>query len=104
MKELPVWDAKNQFNMKITVLSGDRWNTWGWYFEFMCENILAKDSFEIPGKISSVCFDGFNEIIMILSTFWVSDYSQSSNEWILGSGKAITDYGVTYFIVNLHGK
>mgnify|MGYP001027098843 FL=1 len=106
MKELPkVWDAKESvLYMKNNGSRNWRQMEWqGWYFEFMCENILAKDSFfEIPGKrYGSVCFDGFNEINYDFKAH--SEYQGSTpkvpTNGFLEVEKAITDYGEVCFIV-----
>ena len=67
MAKLPkIWDGKQA----ILFMKGNNCRNWkqlewpGWYFQFMCERILGKDSFfKIPGPAyGNVEFDGKYEI------------------------------------------
>lgn len=67
MEKLPTfWDGKEAIQyMKDDGCKNWRQMEWpGWYFQFMCENILGEDGyFEIPGnRYGKVEFDGFRDI------------------------------------------
>ncbi|OQC11542.1 MAG: hypothetical protein BWX74_00123 [Tenericutes bacterium ADurb.Bin087] len=106
MNDLPkVWDAKEA----ILFMKNNGSRNWkqmewqGWYFEFMCETILRKNSFfEIPGKkYGNVSFDGFNEInydFKAHSEFKGSTPKVPTNGY-LEVEQAIADYGKVCFIV-----
>ena len=73
----------------------------GWYFGFMCENILGKILFEIPGKDMVVFADGFNEINYDFKAH--SEYQGYIKvpTMDLEVEQAIADYGEVCFIVNV---
>ncbi|MDD3422196.1 MAG: hypothetical protein PHF91_01490 [Bacilli bacterium] len=64
MKAIPTkWDGRSSIEyMKNNGCHNWKQMEWpGWYFQFMCENVLSKDNFfSIPGPIyGKVEFDGF---------------------------------------------
>lgn len=106
MSQLPsVWEGKDAILfMKENGSRNWRQMEWpGWFFEFMCGEILSRDSFfEIPGKAyGRVSFDGFREInydFKSHSEFEGSTSKVPTNGY-LEVEQAIEEFGQVCFIV-----
>lgn len=106
MSELPAyWEGKTTIQyMKDNGCRNWRQMEWpGWYFQFMCENILEKDNFfAIPGpSYGKVEFDGK---MIIPWDFKAHTTNGSSENQVPTNGyneveSAINDYGTVGFII-----
>ena len=102
-----VWDGRESIQyMKDNGCSQWRQMEWtGFYFQFMCEQILRKDGFmKIPGpKYGKVEFDGFKSIPWDFKAHSI-DKNKKDTDKIPTNGyiectKAISEYGQVGFII-----
>lgn len=104
MSELPdYWDGKESILfMRDNGCRNWRQMEWpGWYFQFMCENILSKNNyFLIPGPAyGNVEFDGFREIPWDFKA-----HTSNTGDKVPTNGYqevcfALNDYGYVGFII-----
>lgn len=103
----PVWDGKDSIQyMKDNNCSQWRQMEWpGFYFQFMCENILKENNFmDIPGpKYGNVVFDGFKNIPWDLKAHSIDKLKKDSGK-IPTNGynetlQAVNEYGNVGFII-----
>ena len=104
MNNLPsVWDGKESILfMKENGCSNWRQMEWpGWYFQFMCENILGSNGyFSIPGPAyGNVEFDGFRQIPWDFKAHSSSLGNKVPTNGYAEVQFALNDYGEVGFIV-----
>lgn len=102
-----IWDGKEC----ILYMKNHNCNQWrqmewiGFYFQFMCENILGKDKFmQIPGsKYGNVEFDGFRIIPWDFKAHSIDrnkpDCAKIPTNGYAETSSAIQDYGTVGFII-----